>query len=84
MLQFKRTASESVAPAHSRGNRHQRRAAAAAQRKKRQRDELVALAVEVVAKMVAQDETIFGATVILPDAEVQFLAVDSLTRGGTA
>jgi hypothetical protein len=84
MLQTKRMASESDELAHSRGNRRQRRAAVIAHRKKRQRHELVALAVETLAKLVAQDETISGAAVILADGEVQFHAADPFRRGGTA
>ena len=65
-------------------NRQQRRAAAAKQRQERYHGEMVMLALQVLESLAAQDETVSGATLILPDGEVQFIDAACLKRGGRA
>jgi len=65
-------------------NRQQRRAAAAERRKAERRDDAIALAHQIVAETAAHDETLAGATLILPDGESFYIDAAMLRRGGRA
>jgi hypothetical protein len=66
-------------------NRHSRRAEQAEDRKAiKRRGELIALAHQVIGELSDQDETVIGATLILPSGEVAYIDAAMLRRGGCA
>jgi hypothetical protein len=66
-------------------NRHARRAHEVDQRRAAQRrGDLIALAHQVISDMADRDETVAGATLILPDGEVTYVDAATIRRGGSA
>lgn len=63
-------------------NRHNRRTQQAEDRKAKRRGKNIALAHKVMADLADRDDTIIGATLILPDGEVTFVDAATLRRGG--